>query len=440
MRWHKMDDNAASAAPAPGSLAGTTPAAAAGAGAAGTAGAAPKKQRWPHRHKAQQAVSAGASGLPHSPAQGVVGAGPVGYPGGSPELAGRPMPAPAPGGGFPPGVSAPRPVAIPVAGVAPGAPQPAPARSPMAAVSAAAFLQAAAAQQSGAPAAAVPVAPVQVPPMPVAPMPVAPVSLPVPVAPIPAPSPTAPAAVTERAFSESDSTTEHPAAADQPFAGTEEDDSRLDLAAFAAQAKAGDPRVPAPELTPAIELIAQIDVSKGFGERIDRLIALAVTEADALREEAVAEASRERHDAKLDAERFMAAAQRQAAEIIAAAHRRAEGDIQAATDNRRESEQTLHQAHQEAEIIRRRSRDEAAELRKEIDNHAQSLLARTHEDTTRTLVAARAEIEQLQTRKTELESQLAALRAMLQDAMAPKLPGLHDILTVPEPPFNEPTI
>jgi len=188
------------------------------------------------------------------------------------------------------------------------------------------------------------------------------------------------------------------------------------------------------EYTPAFEMLSEIDVNQTFGERIENLIQIAVSEADAMRDDAIADAKRQRHDAGLDAERIVAAAQRQAAEIVAAAQRRAEGDVQAAHDNRREAEAELTQAHSEAEVIRRRARDEAAELRQEIDAHAQALLARTHEDTNRTLVAARAELEHLQARKQELEGQLGQLRAMLSEAMSPKLPGLHDLLQVPNQP------
>lgn len=381
MRWHKMDDFTANAAPVP---APSQP---------------PKKQRWPHRHK-NQSAPAGATTFP--PAPGV---------------------APGAGSVTPPAPTAPIFPTAPTASAAPTVP---PATTgiarPMVDV---ALIRAGAASQANqfsTPEQQAPYRPTTTPSGTPPVIPMATASSGAAEADAPAATPWGAATNTEQTgylgtpMEDVQAVNDEKLPAEQPARQTE---------TSAREAEAPQ------EIIPAIELIGEIDVNQGFGERIERLIALAVAEADTLREEAVADAKHERHDAKLDAERFVAAAQRQAAEIIAAAQRRAEGDLQAASDSRREAEQTLHQAHQEAETIRRRARDEAADLRKEIDNHAQALLARTHEDTTRTLVAARAEVEHLQTRKSELESQLAALRAMLQEAMAPKLPGLHDILTVP---------
>ena len=164
-------------------------------------------------------------------------------------------------------------------------------------------------------------------------------------------------------------------------------------------------------------------------------MASAVAEAETLRAEATQDAGNIRHDAKLDAERIIAAANRQAADTVAAGQRRAEADVQAAAETRKLAEQALGSAHTEAEITRRRAREEAANLRAEVDAHAQELLARTHDATDRDLAAAREELNDLAARKADLESQLASLRTLLSEAVAPQLPGgIFDMLAAPAPP------
>ena len=74
-------------------------------------------------------------------------------------------------------------------------------------------------------------------------------------------------------------------------------------------------------------------------------------------------------------------------------------------------------------------------MRREVDAHAKTLLARTHDETTRTLTEARTELAELESRKEELEAQLASIRSLLSEAVAPRLPaGIHDLLAHPTPP------
>lgn len=168
--------------------------------------------------------------------------------------------------------------------------------------------------------------------------------------------------------------------------------------------------------------IPQVEMSVSFGERIERLIAAAVTEADNTRADATAEAEQVIQNAKLDAEHLVAAAQRQAAEIVASTQRRCDDELAASQRTRAESEQVLADARQEADELRKRVRDEVAELRAEIDEHAQAMLARTHAETGRTLAAARAELEELTARKNELEEQMTSIRALLSDVAVDPLP------------------
>ncbi len=168
--------------------------------------------------------------------------------------------------------------------------------------------------------------------------------------------------------------------------------------------------------------IPQVEMSVSFGERIERLIAAAVTEADNTRADATAEAEQLIQNAKLDAEHLVAAAQRQAAEIVASTQRRCDDELAASQRTRAESEQVLADARQEADELRKRVRDEVAELRAEIDEHAQAMLARTHAETGRTLAAARAELEELTARKNELEEQMTSIRALLSDVAVDPLP------------------
>jgi F0F1-type ATP synthase membrane subunit b/b' len=172
--------------------------------------------------------------------------------------------------------------------------------------------------------------------------------------------------------------------------------------------------------------VAEIGLS--FGERIERLIAAAVAEADNTRTDAQHEAEQVLQTAQLDAEHTVAAAQRQSAEIMASAQRRCDADLAAAQRTREEAERALAEARTEADELRRHARDEVAELRTEVDLHAQAMLARTHADTTRTLAAARAELEEIAMRKAELEGQMSAIRALLSDTVVEPLPPLADAI------------
>ncbi len=197
-----------------------------------------------------------------------------------------------------------------------------------------------------------------------------------------------------------------------------------------------EPAVAAAPATPDEEIpvpVAEITIS--FGERIERLIAAAVAEAENTSADARHEAAELLQSARLDAEHTLAAAQRQSAEIVAASQRRCDDELAAAQRAREEAEQVLADARAEAEALRRRVRDEVAELRSEIDLHAQAMLARTHAETSRTLTSARAELEELGQRKTELEAQLASIRALLSEAVVEPLPqGLGGLRTEPQEP------
>ncbi|ACZ32125.1 hypothetical protein Xcel_3124 [Xylanimonas cellulosilytica DSM 15894] len=172
-----------------------------------------------------------------------------------------------------------------------------------------------------------------------------------------------------------------------------------------------------------------VELGLSFGERIERLIAAAVTEADHTRADAQHEAEQLVQSARLDAEHAVAAAQRQSSEIVAATQRRCDDELAAAQHTRAEAEQALADAREEAENLRRRVRDEVAEMRQEIDLHAQAMLARTRADTNRTLASARAELEEIAQRKAELEEQMSSIRALLSDAVVEPLPqDLTDLL------------
>jgi septal ring factor EnvC (AmiA/AmiB activator) len=68
-------------------------------------------------------------------------------------------------------------------------------------------------------------------------------------------------------------------------------------------------------------------------------------------------------------------------------------------------------------------RDEVAELRTEIDQHAQSMIARTHAETAQTLTSARAELDEIEARKNDLEGQLTAIRQLLAATVVEPLPN-----------------
>lgn len=164
------------------------------------------------------------------------------------------------------------------------------------------------------------------------------------------------------------------------------------------------------------------ELAVGFGERIERLIAAAVAEAENTRTDAQTEATHLVQAAQLEAEHTVAAAHRQATEIVASTQRRCDDELAAAQRGRQEAEQVLADARQEADQTRRRVRNEVTELRAEIDQHAQTMLARTHADTTRMLASARAELDEITTRKAEQEAQLSAIRSLLTDAVVAPLP------------------
>jgi F0F1-type ATP synthase membrane subunit b/b' len=179
----------------------------------------------------------------------------------------------------------------------------------------------------------------------------------------------------------------------------------------------------------------EAEVAGNFGERIERLIATATAEADAIRADAVAAVKHLRENAGLEAERIIASGKRQAAETITAGQQRAEADVKSAGESRRQAEELLANAHSEAEQLRRKAREEANQIRLEVDEHARQLLARTHDETNRDLSAARAELAELEHRKADMEGQLASLRTLLSEAVAPKLPaGIHDLFGPPAPP------
>lgn len=173
---------------------------------------------------------------------------------------------------------------------------------------------------------------------------------------------------------------------------------------------------------PPVEVsVPQVELGISFGERIERMIAAAMQEAEATKVQAERDADATRNDARLAAEHTVAAAQRQAAETIAQTQARCEDEVAATQRARQEADYALTEARHESEQILRRARDEVTELRQEIDRHAQSMLARTHAETGRTLAAARAELEELKIRKAELEEQMAAIRSMLSGAVTTPL-------------------
>ena len=169
-------------------------------------------------------------------------------------------------------------------------------------------------------------------------------------------------------------------------------------------------------------LVPQVELSISFGERIERIVAAAVTEAANTRADAAAAAEELLSNTRMDAEHIIAVAQREAAEIIASAQHRYDSEVTAAKLTREEADNVLADARREAEELLQRARDEVSELRTEIDQHAQSMLARAHAETSRTLAESRAELESLHARRADLEAQIALIRSQFENITVDPLP------------------
>lgn len=165
--------------------------------------------------------------------------------------------------------------------------------------------------------------------------------------------------------------------------------------------------------TPSAGAPGGADLASGFGRRVERLIAAAVAEAEQTRHDAESEAARLLEGALGEAERVAAQARRRAAEVERDVQERAAAQLEAAGATRRAAESELADAREEAERILARTRQSAAAMRAAIDEHAQSMLARTRAETEQALALARAELDDLSTRRAELEDHLARLRGLL---------------------------